>query len=102
MDESILRAKKVSELREIAKTLGMKGYGALKKEHLVNSILEFIKKDREHQKLIKEDLHEENIKNASEEAEVKSGTRKESSAIEKKKNAGGDNEKKFLQRKKKS
>lgn len=100
MDESILRAKKVSELREIAKTLGMKGYGALKKENLVNSILEFIKKDREHQKLIKEDLHEENIKNASGEAEVKSGTRKESSAIEKNKNAGGDNEKKISAKKK--
>lgn len=39
MDEKILRAKKVSELREIAKAMGMKAYTPLKKTELIEAIV---------------------------------------------------------------
>ena len=43
MDEKILRAKKVLELREIAKAMEIPGCGNLKKAELIETILDFVK-----------------------------------------------------------
>ena len=39
MDEATLKAKKVAELREIAKTFGLEGYAKMKKADLVAALM---------------------------------------------------------------
>ncbi|MDO5491723.1 MAG: Rho termination factor N-terminal domain-containing protein, partial [Bacillota bacterium] len=39
MDEATLKSKKVAELREIAKTFGLEGYGKLKKAELIAALM---------------------------------------------------------------
>ena len=39
MDEATLKSKKVAELREIAKTFGLKGYDKMKKAELIEALM---------------------------------------------------------------
>ena len=39
MDKTILKAKKVAELKEIARTCGVNGYDKLKKDELIAAIM---------------------------------------------------------------
>lgn len=61
MDEATLKAKKVAELREIAKTFGLEGYAKMKKADLVAALM----KEEEPKKEAKEEPKREKRKAAS-------------------------------------
>ena len=61
MDEKILRAKKVLELREIAKAMEIPGCGNLKKAELIEKILDFVKEPDTASKDLQEASKEDDI-----------------------------------------
>ena len=68
MDEATLKAKKVAELREIAKTFGLEGYAKMKKADLVAALM----KDEEPKEEPKKEPKAEPKKKAKEEPKAES------------------------------
>lgn len=92
MDEKILRAKKVLELREIAKAMEIPGCGNLKKAELIEKILDFVKEPDTASKDLQEASKEDDIP-AKESKATKDKIQKTSSPKLKKAQAEEDNAK---------
>lgn len=92
MDEKILRAKKVLELREIAKAMEIPGCGNLKKAELIEKILDFVKEPDTASKDLQEASKEDDIP-AKESKATKDKIQKTSSPKLKKTQAEEDNAK---------
>lgn len=92
MDEKILRAKKVLELREIAKAMEIPGCGNLKKAELIEKILDFVKEPDTESKDLQEASKEDDIP-AKESKATKDKIQKTSSPKLKKAQAEEDNAK---------